>query len=76
MATPKALPLKVFTYRNKMNYYSPIRLRGSNGNYRVIDGNHRIWALYNSGFKKADVLVEKDNEERKNAMKYFEGGNQ
>ena len=36
--------------------YSPIRLNASG---RIIDGNHRLWALYNNGYKYAEVLVPK-----------------
>lgn len=36
------------------NLNSPIRLRS---NLKVIDGNHRLWALYNMGYSKAEVLV-------------------
>lgn len=36
--------------------YSPIRLNASG---RIIDGNHRLYALYNNGYKYAEVLVPK-----------------
>lgn len=38
--------------------YSPIRLT-SDG--RIVDGNHRLWALYNNGYSKAEVLVPKQS---------------
>lgn len=37
--------------------YNPIRLTQD---LRVCDGNHRLWALYNMGYSKADVLVYND----------------
>lgn len=36
--------------------YSPIRVRGD---YRIIDGGHRLYALYNDGYDYAEVLVPK-----------------
>lgn len=38
--------------------YSPIRLNASG---RIIDGNHRLWALYNNGYKYAEVLAPKES---------------
>ncbi len=37
--------------------YNPIRLTQD---LRVCDGNHRLWALYNMGYSKAEVLVYND----------------
>ena len=36
--------------------YSPVRVRGD---YRIIDGGHRLYALYNDGYDYAEVLVPK-----------------
>lgn len=40
-----------------MSIYSPIRLRAD---YKVVDGNHRLLAMYNDGYQFADVLVENE----------------
>lgn len=57
------------------NIHSPVQLTiDSNGNYHIVDGNHRVWAMYNSGIKKADFLVSKKsikNYENEQAMKLF-----
>lgn len=58
--------------REKMDYYSPIILRKTEDGYRIVNGNHRLWALYNDGYKKADVLVEKTGEEKEQAHKDFQ----
>ena len=40
------------------NIFSPVQLTiDSNGKYHIVDGDHRVWAMYNSGIKKADFLV-------------------
>ena len=38
--------------------YNPIRLTN---NLKVMDGNHRLWALYNMGYKNAEVLVKNNS---------------
>ena len=56
------------------NIFSPVQLTiDSNGKYHIVDGYHRVWAMYNSGIKKADFLVSKRSKENYNnkAMKYF-----
>lgn len=46
------------------NIFSPVQLTiDSNGKYHIVDGNHRVWAMYNSGIKKADFLVSKKSKQ-------------
>lgn len=44
---------------NKAYWYNdPIRLvKSSDGGYKVLDGNHRLIALYNDGWKQVECLV-------------------
>ena len=44
--------------KHKESQFNPIRL---SQDLRIIDGNHRIWALYNNGYTNAEVLVYKDS---------------
>ena len=48
---------------NKAYWHNdPIRLvKSSDGEYKVLDGNHRLIALYNDGYKQVECLV-KDNQ--------------
>ena len=39
---------------------NPIRLRKADGKWKILDGNHRMWALKNKGYDLADVLVERE----------------
>lgn len=36
---------------------SPIRVRKENGKYHLIDGNHRVLALYNDGYDEVEVVL-------------------
>lgn len=45
--------------KNWMDY--PIRLESKNGKYSISDGHHRLRALMNDGYGKAEVLVKKHN---------------
>lgn len=49
--------------------YEPIMIDGSG---KLIDGNHRLLALYNDGYRTAEVLAPKSyKNEQKQAMKLF-----
>ena len=49
--------------------YEPIMIDGSG---KLIDGNHRLLALYNDGYRTAEVLAPKSyKDEQKQAMKLF-----
>lgn len=49
----------------KLNEYlindtnNPIRLEEINGRFRVLDGNHRLYALRNAGFTSGDFLIKR-----------------
>lgn len=36
---------------------SPIRVKKENGKYHLIDGNHRVLALYNDGYDEVEVVL-------------------
>lgn len=48
-----------YHYDESKNDEGPIRL---NSDMSVHDGNHRLFALYNDGYSKAQVLVKKNND--------------
>ena len=51
----------LYKYDTTKGYYGslqePIRVAKINGKFIVLDGNHRLWALANSGYKQIEVLV-------------------
>ena len=49
---------------------SPIRLTAD---LKIIDGNHRLYALYNMGYKNAEVLVLKDTSIKDSDFDYGTG---
>ena len=38
----------------------PMRFVKRDGGFKVLDGAHRLIALYNSGYDKVEVLVKED----------------
>ena len=51
-------------YEKLRNSYitDPIRVKQSNGKWRIADGHHRIKALRNMGYNKAPVYVLKEGQ--------------
>lgn len=41
------------------DFNTPIQLKKEDGQYRILDGNHRMIALKNAGYDKVQVLVQK-----------------
>lgn len=54
---------KKYHYKDHLvNWLSyPIIITKSNGKYRILDGHHRIMALYNDGYEEAEVVLEESN---------------
>ena len=48
---------KISTFKLDLTANDPIRLEKIDGKYRVLDGSHRLIALKNAGYDKAEVLV-------------------
>ena len=49
--------------------YAPITVKvNKNGKYILSDGNHRVMALYNSGYKNVEVLVKKSLDSNGNTL--------
>ena len=51
----------LYKYDINKGYYGslrePIRVAKINGKFIVLDGNHRLRALVNNGYKQVEVLV-------------------
>lgn len=41
------------------DFDEPIKLKKVDGQYKILDGNHRMIALKNAGYDKVQVLVQK-----------------
>ena len=54
-----------------VNYNDPIRLEYKNGKYRILDGYHRIIALFNSGYDTAEVLVKDKSQIKEDYFKDY-----
>ena len=57
-----------YHYDESKNDEGPIRL---NSDMSVHDGNHRLFALYNDGYSKAQVLVKKNNDYLKREVNIY-----